>query len=190
MKYYIADLHFGHKNVIKFDNRPYSSTEEMDRDLICRWNNVVKKTDEVYILGDMFWKNEGAEEILRQLNGAKFLIRGNHCRVNSKMSKYFVWIKEYAEIKDGKDTVILCHYPILFYKHSYDPNVVMLCGHVHMTKENDMLNEFVYRIRERRLGEFENRGQIINVGCMLPYMNYTPRTLDNLKNDVWMYQNM
>ena len=66
----------------------------------------------------------------------------------------------------------------------------MLCGHVHTTKENDMLNEFVHRIREHRLGEFENRGQIINVGCMLPYMNYTPRTLDELKINVWACENI
>ena len=29
MNYYISDLHFGHKNVLKFDNRPYFTLTEM-----------------------------------------------------------------------------------------------------------------------------------------------------------------
>ena len=27
---YTSDLHFGHKNVIQFDHRPFSNVEEMD----------------------------------------------------------------------------------------------------------------------------------------------------------------
>ena len=52
MKYYTSDLHFGHKNIIKYEDRPFSSIEEMDEALIDKWNKKVKKNDEVYILGD------------------------------------------------------------------------------------------------------------------------------------------
>ena len=38
MNYYISDLHLGHKNILKFDSRPYDTTEEMEFDLISRWN--------------------------------------------------------------------------------------------------------------------------------------------------------
>ena len=41
--YYIADLHIGHNNVIKFDNRPFSNIEEMNNKIIENWNNKVKK---------------------------------------------------------------------------------------------------------------------------------------------------
>lgn len=51
---YISDLHFGHFNIIRFDMRPFESTEEMDRELVKRWNDVVDKDDQVYVLGDIF----------------------------------------------------------------------------------------------------------------------------------------
>ena len=34
MIYYIADMHFGHENVIRFDDRPFADTEQMDEVLI------------------------------------------------------------------------------------------------------------------------------------------------------------
>ena len=55
MNYYIADLHFSHKNIVRFDNRPYDTIEQMNNDLIKRWNDVVTDRDDVYVLGDMFW---------------------------------------------------------------------------------------------------------------------------------------
>ena len=58
MIYYIADMHFGHKNVLRFDNRPFADTELMDEVLIHNWNERVTDEDTVYVLGDAFWKNE------------------------------------------------------------------------------------------------------------------------------------
>ena len=70
MKYYIADWHYGHANCIHFDNRPFKSCEEMNAELIRRWNERVKADDQIYILGDMFWcKGDEAVEVLKQLNG-------------------------------------------------------------------------------------------------------------------------
>lgn len=40
-KFYISDWHFGHKGVLAFDNRPFKSIEEMNNELIRRWNSVV-----------------------------------------------------------------------------------------------------------------------------------------------------
>ena len=75
MNYYISDLHFDHKNVIKFDNRPFSDVEEMNQALINNWNSVVQNNDTVYILGDFCWgKADRWMEILKQLKGQKVLI--------------------------------------------------------------------------------------------------------------------
>ena len=56
--YFTSDLHFGHKNIIRFDNRPFTSVEEMDETLICNWNKKVNNDDLVYILGDISWYND------------------------------------------------------------------------------------------------------------------------------------
>lgn len=98
MKFYTSDLHLGHNNVIEFENRPFKDLDEMDKSIIQKWNNKVSKGDSVYILGDLsFYKGEKTNEILRQLNGNKYLITGNHDSVFLKDKSFdtslFVWVK-------------------------------------------------------------------------------------------------
>ncbi len=47
-RFYIADLHFGHENVIRLSERPFETIEEMDQTLINNWNNAVGDDDEIY----------------------------------------------------------------------------------------------------------------------------------------------
>ena len=54
MIFYIADLHFGHKNILGYDKRPFDNTEQMDEEIIRRWNERVCDDDTVYVLGDAF----------------------------------------------------------------------------------------------------------------------------------------
>jgi len=78
-----ADPHFGHAGVCHFlrDDgtklRPYQTPEEMDEDMVKRWNETVKPADKVYVLGDVVI-NRKALNIMRRLNGDKVLIKGNH----------------------------------------------------------------------------------------------------------------
>ena len=79
MIYYTSDLHFGHANVIKFDERPFADVEEMDRVLIECWNKKVQDDDTVYIVGDICYRSRyTADWYLKQLKGHKILILGNH----------------------------------------------------------------------------------------------------------------
>ena len=80
MKFFaIADLHFGHKNIIKYCNRPFENTDEMDRALIKNWNETVSNNDTVLVLGDVgFGSKEYIGSLIKQLNGKKILIMGNH----------------------------------------------------------------------------------------------------------------
>lgn len=175
MIYYIADNHFGHKNVIRFDNRPFADTVLMDEVLVHNWNERVTEDDTVYILGDCFWKNEeNSVKLIQRLNGHKHLIRGNHDRVHGRLRFYYESIEHYAEINDNDRLVILCHYPIPFYKNQHY-GAVMLYGHVHNTKEQDFIEKW-----KRELWESEIPCNMINVGCLMEYMKYTPRTLDEI----------
>jgi calcineurin-like phosphoesterase family protein len=74
----ISDTHFGHSNVITYDNRPFASVEEHDETQISRWNAAVGESDTVYHLGDFARTRGHAKEILPRLNGEIILIRGNH----------------------------------------------------------------------------------------------------------------
>lgn len=175
MIYYIADLHFGHKNVIRFDNRPFPDTENMDEYLIQAWNGRVAEDDTVYVLGDAFWKNEeGSVNIMHRLNGHKHLIKGNHDRVHGRLRFHWESISDYAEINDNGRFVILSHYPILFYKNQHYGSI-MLYGHVHNTREWQLIEKWKQELLETGIP-----CRLMNVGCMMDYMAYTPRTLDEI----------
>lgn len=177
--YFIADLHFGHKNTLGYDNRPWQTIEENDRELINRWNNTVGMDDDVYILGDISWYNASRTiEIFNQLNGNKYLIRGNHDKKvlkSREVQALFVEITDYKEIDFGYLKLILSHYPILtFNGHFY--NHVMLYGHVHNTFEW----EYTERCRKIMTDELKKPCRMYNVGCMMKYIDYTPRTLGEI----------
>jgi len=103
-------------------NRPFANVDDMNDALIANWNNVVGKDDEIYILGDLLYKGSGqkANSIIRQLNGKKYLIKGNHERYLDNPNfdaSVFEWVKEYYEL-DYKDArFILFHFPILEWAH-------------------------------------------------------------------------
>lgn len=178
MNYYISDLHFGHANVLMYDNRPFSNCEEMETALINNWNSVVKDSDTVYILGDVCFSKSSQDwvRILSLLKGQKYLIKGNHDNhMPKEAERLFIGISNYKEIKDCGNSVILCHYPITcFNRHHYGS--IMLYGHVHNSFEWDMMKQNVKSMRDL----YSTKCRMYNVGCMIPYMNYTPRTLTEI----------
>jgi calcineurin-like phosphoesterase family protein len=167
-------LHLGHKNILRFDQRPFFTVEEMDAEIIKNWNRAVTPADEVYILGDMFWKNEGAAEVLRSLHGRKYLVLGNHDRINSDMQREFVWIKEIETIKDGDKHVVLCHYPIAHWKNQRN-GYIHLYGHIHQSRDSRQFETYCKMCLNQGI-PFE----AYNVGCMCEHMSYTPRTLEEI----------
>ena len=132
MIYYISDTHFGHDSIIDLCNRPFESTNEMEILMIELWNAKVSGNDTVFIIGDLFYRHKDPENVLKHLKGKKRLIKGNHD--NSWMSKgdfskYFQSVDSYLEISDGKRNIVLCHYPLMTWKHPQ--KTYMVHGHVH-----------------------------------------------------------
>lgn len=195
MNYYISDLHFFHKNVTNegnnFDHRPFATMEEMHQHIKEKWNKKVTGADHVYILGDLCWKeNESAISLVSTLKGQKTLILGNHDSVKDARYKQLfneiVLYKELTDQIDGKQYhVVLSHFPIAFwnYQHKFtrDGNLrrkyaIQLYGHLHNSIEEEIFQNFI-----KQLNEKENIiCEAYNVGCMLPYMDYEPRTLKEI----------
>lgn len=168
MIFYTADTHFGHENVIKHDNRPFDSIEEMDETLISLWNSRVTDKDDIYIVGDIEFRSEhGPLYYLKRLKGKKHLVIGNHdtkLLSNPEAKKCFESIEQMAFINDNGRRVIACHYPMVEW-NGYFRGAYHVYGHIHNNKNK--ANEI--------MSTLENA---FNAGCMLN--SYMPVTLDEL----------
>jgi len=135
MIYFTSDLHFYHDNIIKHAGRPFYNSEDMNDTLVRNWNQTIKATDEIYILGDVTMKGASyAIEILSQLKGIKYLVRGNHDgflnNQEFECTRFFQWVKDYYEFKYQTTRFVLCHYPILEWNGFYK-KAIHLHGHQH-----------------------------------------------------------
>lgn len=132
-KFIIADTHFGHKNIITYENRPFADVDEMDGCLIDNWNSVVGKNDKIYILGDFaLTSKERLAEIVHQLNGYKILILGNHDNYTVELyhGVGFNVVSPYPIIVN--DWFILSHQPLYINANMPYANIF---GHVHGNKQ-------------------------------------------------------
>ena len=174
MKVWIcSDSHFGHFNIIKYCNRPWSTTKLMDEAIIRNWNSVVSDDDIVLFLGDFcFAKSSQAREttewLTYALKGHKIIVKGNH---DFKQLRYCEvgWDYEcYQELvfgrfsfrhrpddlqKDAKD------YDFIFYGHVHNNpgwiidaapiNTINVCLDVHNYYPVDITNYFTeYELKE------------------------------------------
>lgn len=130
--YFTSDTHFGHRNIIRYCNRPFYSVEEMNETLINNWNKVVDKEDVVFRLGDFavggadVWSN-----LLQQLNGKVYLIMGNHdVHTTKKGFEGFQHVCWEMLIEIGKQKIYLNHYPFLCFSGA-NKKTWQLFSHVH-----------------------------------------------------------
>jgi len=118
MIYFTADLHLNHHNIIRYCNRPFSNTQDMNNALMDNWNNIVAPKDLIFILGDFCFG--GLSRYSRLFNGHKVFIKGNHddCNMlNSLLCKI-----------DGLN-IFMIHRP---FAQELPPLIdIILCGHIH-----------------------------------------------------------
>lgn len=193
MNFYISDLHLSHKNVTRagkdFDDRPFDNTEEMHTVIKEKWNAKVTNGDTVYILGDLAMRGTQEELIafVSTLKGHKVLIRGNHDDIRDlRYKQLFDEICDYKELRENINgecvKLVLSHYPILMWRDQHRGSI-LLYGHVHNSVE-----EYYFKkcLREMNTEDFFDRHagdrmlRAYNVGCMMPYMGYEPRSLSEI----------
>lgn len=139
--WFTSDLHFGHRNVIKFCHRPFEDIKDMRDKLISNWNNLVGDNDIVFILGDFCWFDSNTEikKLLKQFKGQRiYLIPGNH-----DTEKGFRELPDNVELLDsivtlwvtvpGEKTyeLVLSHLPLMTWPHREHSNCYQFFGHIH-----------------------------------------------------------
>lgn len=131
--FFIADTHFGHKSICKFEqeHRPFSCLEDMHEFMIRVWNDVVRPKDKVIHLGDFSFGEKGLE-IAGRLNGLKYLVQGNHDTLSTdKYLKYFHKVLGCMEY----DNNILTHIPV--HESQFCRYKANIHGHLHSRKLDD-----------------------------------------------------
>jgi len=137
MIYITSDHHFYHKNIIKYENRPFESLDHMHEYMIDKWNKTITKYDTVYHLGDfLFGNKEQAKAIVSQLNGKIILVKGNHDRHKSAK-----WWRDcgFSDVIDGG--IILDEYWLLSHEPMYITETmpyINIHGHTHSMKMNGL----------------------------------------------------
>jgi len=179
-EWFTADLHLGHANVIRYCDRPYKSVDDMNLDLVLRWNDVVADDDPVWILGDLcMGKLDDTLPLVKELNGVKCLLPGNHDRMFGCVGKK--WFRaadryEKVGVMVTRETLVtdvggltLCHFPFTgdsgevdrFEDHRpRDRGQRLLHGHTH--------------------GRWRRNGRMVDVG--VDAWNGTPVSLETVLN--------
>lgn len=159
MMWFTSDNHFGHKNVIKYCNRPFKNIQDMNELMIYNWNCCVMPDDIIFHLGDFsFLGMVESTKIVSRLNGYKILIKGNHDKSRAKMLRmgFNEVMKKMILPINSEDKFVLSHYP--YKDQAYDPTKRtkklgeppidagswLLCGHIH--------------------NRWKTKGKMINVG--------------------------
>lgn len=165
--YVWSDTHFGHANIIKYCNRPFTSVEEMDATMIKNHNDTVNNDDLIIFNGDFsFYKKDDAG-IFAQLKGRKILVKGNH---DYKVTKSLAWeaIHDIYEFIHEGQKFVMCHYPMFSWNKKFHGSI-HLYGHVHNIAQDQL-----------------NMPNAHNI-CV-EYQDYCPKNVDEFRTNVFNYQ--
>lgn len=182
--WFTSDLHFGHRNVIRFCERPFEDEKQMGPKLIEYWNDTVGDNDIIFVLGDTFWFNDSRniKKVLSSLNGKTiYILPGNHDdfdayhrvddpRIILLDDVNVMWLESEnnREWKKKMYEVWMSHYPMMTWPHR-DNGAFQFFGHIH---SNSNRSEGV----DQDLPLHYNQ---LDVGC--DYWNYKPVNFEELK---------
>lgn len=172
--WFISDTHFYHENILKFTGddgnriRPHWNTvDEMNADMVERWNSTVKPNDKVWHLGDVAFqtttKAAELDKLLKSLHGHKRMLLGNHDNIKSPVLYNNF---EKIELWKGFKAFTCSHIPLRI--DTLRDGKINVHGHIH-----------------------QNRMKEINyINVSVEMINYTPVNLDTIMSDVSLLNTM
>lgn len=128
--WFTADLHFGHRSILGYTDRPFTDLDDMKMHLVSTWNRHVRRTDDVYVLGDFSFEPRAvAASTFAALNGRKHLIVGNH---DGDPTRKLPWetVSHIKTFRGDGLRIVLCHYPMLTWNNAHH-GALHLHGHSH-----------------------------------------------------------
>lgn len=125
--FFTSDTHYSEKRTMQLSKRPYSTVQEMDWDLLKKFNSKVTNNDIVYHLGDF-----GDPSFIKHLNGKEFyIVAGNYDQDSVlealKTDPRVKIIPESFATCLNYDVYSLVHYPTSMIA----PKKFYLFGHIH-----------------------------------------------------------
>lgn len=183
-----ADHHFGHRNIIKYEKRPFENVKQMDEVLINNWNSVISKDDIVIHLGDFaLASTKYTNRYLEQLNGCKILVYGNHDRKRQQTKGWKV-VTSCMYINEPDYKILLLHNPrnwkeyLRYFVPHYSEINYVFHGHIH-SRLLETCTYFDTLIRPFKLFgiHFVNVGVDVQSLMPIPLEFPNPIKLNNIK---------
>lgn len=115
--FFTSDMHLAHKKIILLSNRPFSSVEEMDEELIKRFNSKVGPEDTVYDLGDFCFTNPKKYDGC--LNGNIIRIKGSHDHDIKEPRMMVIKPDGFLDKYGDQVEITLCHYAMRSWEKSH-----------------------------------------------------------------------
>lgn len=144
----MSDLHYGHKNILEIDKRPFQDIDEMNSYIVRELKTKLRPTDILFDLGDLFWRTTNIKEcreVLDQIPTKNiYKVVGNHDPYKhylpentggtNNLCNKFVRVADlydiHIKVEKEEYLVSLSHYPILDWNHMYQGGL-HIYGHTH-----------------------------------------------------------
>lgn len=153
VRYFTADFHLGMSDILRFENRPFKTIEDMNK---CLLSQCIKLNDDDIVIhaGDLYSfkadrANSGIDikpaEYMSDVKATFINVRGNH-DVNNKVKSVCSSMR--TSLGKVFPDVSISHYPSYDKrcKNDFLPGDIHLCGHVHknwkycLDTDNKVLN--------------------------------------------------
>lgn len=157
-KYGISDTHFGHKNILRFDSRPFPDIVTHDKVIIENINDTLSAGDELYHLGDVAFHDDNLTRFFSMIRKdiKLILIRGNHDdKIAWKRRREFHEAHEALYVRHEGEQFYLSHYAHRVWRNSHHGSF-HLYGHTHGSLES------------------EPWGKSMDIGVNVPGIDYRP----------------